>query len=87
MNPMKGRGIIMPASLQQKALNQMYLNHTSLQKTGLLTIESICWNNDIKILFNNVLYALVLVNMAKGQTNHMRYQVNHGTPFELLFSH
>ena len=42
---MKGRRIIIPAALQDKALKQLHLKHVGIVKTGLLACESIYWIN------------------------------------------
>ena len=41
----KGRRIIVPASLQGKALKQLHLNHVGIEKTRLLTYDSVYWIN------------------------------------------
>ena len=49
MIAMKGRRIIMSSSLQQRALNQLHINHMGIEKTGLFACLSIYWtyiNND-----------------------------------------
>ena len=48
---MKGRCIIIPEVLKQKALDQIYVNHMGIEKTKLLAHDSIYWvniNNDIE---------------------------------------
>ena len=38
--PIKGRGIIVLASLQDTALKQLHLNHIGIEKTRLLACKS-----------------------------------------------
>ena len=42
---MKGKRIIIPASLQEKAPNQMHINHIGIEHIRLLACESIYWIN------------------------------------------
>ena len=42
---MKNKSIIVHASLQNKALNQMHLNHMGIEKTYLLVCQYINWIN------------------------------------------
>ena len=39
---MKGRHIIIPKVLQPQTLDQFHINHMGMEKTKLLTCESIC---------------------------------------------
>ena len=48
---LKGRHIIIPTSLEQQVLDQFHANHMGIEKTKLLTHESVYWSNinaDIK---------------------------------------
>ena len=40
---MKGRHIIIPAGLNQQALDQLHLNHMGIEKMKLLMHESVYW--------------------------------------------
>ena len=43
----------MPEALQDKAIKQLHLNHTDIEKTRLLVYESIYWiniNDDIDVM-------------------------------------
>ena len=42
---MKGRHIIIPAELKQQVLDQLHPNHIGIEKTKLLTHESVYWIN------------------------------------------
>ena len=42
---MKSRSIIIPASLQDTTLDQLYVNHMGIERTRLLIQESIYWIN------------------------------------------
>ena len=39
----KGRGIIIPEVLQQKALRYLHINHMGIEKTKLLACKSVYW--------------------------------------------
>ena len=39
----KGRRIVIPSSLQKRALDQLHVNHTGIEETGLLTCGFIYW--------------------------------------------
>ena len=41
----KDRRIIVPASLQQRALTQLFVNYMGIEKIGLLVTEFIYWLN------------------------------------------
>ena len=41
----KGRRIIIPASLQEEAINQLHVNYVGIEKTGMLACKSIYWIN------------------------------------------
>ena len=43
---MNGKHIIIPADLKQQALDQLHLNHIGIEKTKLLTHESVYWVNN-----------------------------------------
>ena len=48
---LKGRHVVIPESLKKQALDQLHLNHMGIDKTKLLTCESIYWiniNNDLE---------------------------------------
>ena len=42
---LKGRYIIIPTSLKQQVLDQLHSNHMGIQKTKLLTRESVYWSD------------------------------------------
>ena len=42
---MKDRRMIIPASLQKRALDQPHVNHMGIEKTRLLACKSIYWRN------------------------------------------
>ena len=42
---MKGRRIILPASVHKRALGQLHVNHMGIGKRRLLTFEAIYWIN------------------------------------------
>ena len=58
---MKGRCIIIPTSLKQQVLDQLHTNHMVIEKTKLLTHESVYWadiNADIEKHIKTVLHVL-----------------------------
>ena len=58
---LKGRHIVIPTSLRQQVLDQLHTNHMGIEKTKLLTCESVYWssiNVDIKNISKTVLPAL-----------------------------
>ena len=42
---LKGRHIIIPTSLKQQVLDKLHANHMGIEKTKLLTCESVYWSN------------------------------------------
>ena len=55
---MKGRSIIIPMSLQERALEQLHVNHMDIEKTRFLACQSIYGNNisaDIENAINTVM--------------------------------
>ena len=58
---LKGRHIVIPTTLKQQVLDQLHTNHMGIEKTKLLTHESVYWpsiNADIEKYIKSVLYVL-----------------------------
>ena len=71
---MKDRRIIIPGTLQDKALKQLHWSHMGIEKTRLLAYESIYWiniNADIEETVNIVPLALIF----KQQKQKIRQSV------------
>ena len=69
---LKGRCIIMPNSLRQQVLSQLYTNHMRIEKTKLLAHESVYWSNinaDIKIHKTMCYVSWISADAAKGKVN------------------
>ena len=86
---LKGRRIIIPVYWQKRALDQLHVEHMSIQKTRLLVYEYICWiniNADIENAIKTAMYVLIFSQHSqKIRCCHMRYQAGHGNPSELTF--
>ena len=70
---MKSRGIIVPASLQNLALNQLHLNHMGTEKTYLLACEFIYWvniNTNIEVMIKKLPHMTCFPgNTTQGQNS------------------
>ena len=78
---MKGRRIIIPSSLQKRALDQLDVNHMGIEQTRLLAHESMYWIN-IDTYVENVLKIALYVLIFRPQNTkkrccHMRYKADH----------
>ena len=74
---MKGRCIIIPAELKQQVLNQLHLNHMGIEKTKLLTCESVYWvniNTDIEK------HTKIVTHLEVQQTQPKEKIVHHDIP-------
>ena len=60
---MRGKGIIIPASLHSTVLDNLHINHMGIEKTRLLACKSMYWinmNADIEDIVENFLTCLDL---------------------------
>ena len=85
---MKGRIIVVPASLENKALNHLQLNQMGIEKKRLLACESFYWvniNANIEETVEIALHALIFMpNSQRTKQFHTRYKEDHGNLYELI---
>ena len=90
---MKGKRIIVPGSLQNKALSQLHLTHMGI-KTHLLMHESVFWVNmytGIKRMIKTAPHVLISKQNPRTKQCHIRHQAGYGnlvglTSFQLIAS-
>ena len=66
----KGGSRIMPTLIQDKAINQLHLNHISKEKTKMLPCKSIYWinkNADIEKAIESCPYVLIIRPQPKDK--------------------
>ena len=67
---MKGRHVIVPEMLKTQALEQLHINHMGIEKTKLLTHDSIYWvniNDDIENFIKNCTTSYASADTTKRQ--------------------
>ena len=85
----KGIGMIILASLQNKVLNQLHINYMGIRKTRLLACKPIYWVNmttNIEDMIKSVSHTLIFrQHHLRTKQYLMKYHEDHGNLKELIF--
>ena len=86
---LKGRCIVIPNSLRQPILEQLYINHMGIEKTKLLACESVYWssiNSDIDNFIKTVLCVFIFSRCSQRRSSIMTYHLGHGKSLVQTYS-